>query len=196
MLTRSRMVTIKKRGPKLSSLLLISSLAIVLCACGPAGPRAVIKGEKLLRKGDYPAAVEKLEEATRLLAKDPAPVQAQAWNFLGLACQSAGQPDKAFKAYQQSLKLDRNLVEADYNLGVLQLEQKNYAAAVDPLTTYCTLRPQDPEGFTNLGTAHLHGAAKSSPAEKQRKLDAAKRCFETARNLKPSPEVDNALGVL
>ena len=196
MLTRSRMVTIKKRGRNLSSLLLISSLAIVLCACGPAGPRAVVKGEKLLRKGDYPGAVEKLEEATRLLAKDPAPVQAQAWNFLGLAYQNAGQPDKAYKAYQQALKLDRNLVEADYNLGVLQLEQKNYAAAVDPLTTYCTLRPQDPEGFTKLGTAHLHSATRSSPAEKQRKLDNAKKCFETARNLHPSPEIDNALGVL
>jgi tetratricopeptide (TPR) repeat protein len=190
------MVTIKKRGPKLSSLLLISSLAILLCACGPAGPRAVIKGEKLLRKGDYPAAVEKLEEATRLLAKDPAPVQAQAWNFLGLAYQNAGQPDKAFKAYQQTLKLDRNLIEADYNLGVLLLEQKNYAAAVDPLTTYCTLRPQDPEGFAKLGTAHLRAAAKAAPGEKQRKLDNAKKCFETARSLQPSPEIDNALGVI
>lgn len=198
MLTRSRMVTIKKRGPKLSSLLLISSLAIVLCACGPAGPRAVIKGEKLLNKGDYQGAVEKLEQATRLLAeaKDPASVQAQAWNFLGLAYQNAGQPDKAYKAYQQALKLDRNLVEADYNMGVLLLEQKNYQAAIDPLTTYCTLRPQDAEGFTKLGDAHLHAAAKASPAEKQRKLDNAKKCFETARNLQPSPEVDNSLGVL
>jgi tetratricopeptide (TPR) repeat protein len=192
------MVTIKKRGPNLSSLLLIFSLflTIILCGCGPAGPRAVIKGEKLLRKGDYPAAVEKLEEATRLLAKDPAPVQAQAWNFLGLAYQNAGQPDKSYKAYLQSLKLDRNLVEADYNLGVLLLEQKNYAAALDPLTTYCTLRPQDPEGFTKLGTAHLRASAKASPTEKQRKLDNAKKCFETARNLQPSPEIDNALGVV
>lgn len=180
----------------MSSFLLISSLSIVLTACGPAGPRNVIKGEKLLRNGDYQGAVEKLEAATRQLANDPAPVQAQAWNFLGLAYQNAGQPAPAFKAYQQALKLDRNLIEADYNMGVLQLEQKNYPAAIDPLTTYVTLRPTDPEGFTKLGTAHLHWATKISGVEKQRRLDAARKCFENARSIHPSAEIDNALGVV
>lgn len=190
------MVTIKKRGQKLSSFLLISSLSVFLTACGPAGPRNVIKGEKLLRKGDYQGAIEKLEAATSQLAQDPAPVQAQAWNFLGLAYQSAGQPAPALKAYQQALKLDRNLAEADYNMGVLQLEQKNYPAAVDPLTTYVTLRPNDPEGLTKLGTVQLHWSTKITGVEKQRRLDAAKKYFESARNLQPSAEIDNALGVV
>ncbi len=196
MLTRSCMVTIKKRGPNLSSFVLISSLSIFLTACGPAGPRNVIKGEKLLRNGDYQGAIEKLEAATGQLAKDPAPVQAQAWNFLGLAYQNAGQPAPALKAYQQALRLDRNLVEADYNMGVLQLEQKNYPAAVDLLVTYVTLRPNDPEGFTKLGTAHLHWSTKIAGVEKQRRLDNAKKCFESARTLQPSAEIDNALGVV
>ncbi|MGZ4962000.1 MAG: tetratricopeptide repeat protein [Limisphaerales bacterium] len=190
------MVTIKKRGPNLSSFVLISALSIFLTACGPAGPRNVIKGEKLLRNGDYQGAVEKLEAATRQLAQDPAPVQAQAWNFLGLAYQNVGQPAPALKAYQQALRLDRNLVEADYNMGVLQLEQKNYPAAVDLLVTYVTLRPNDPEGFTKLGTAHLHWSTKIGGVEKQRRLDNAKKCFESARTLHPSAEIDNALGVV
>jgi tetratricopeptide (TPR) repeat protein len=196
MLTRSFMVTIKKRGQKLSSLLLISSLPILLTACGPAGPRDVIKGEKLLRSGDYQGAIEKLEEATHLLAKDPAPVQAQAWNFLGLAYQDAGQPAAAVKAYQQALKLDRNLVEADYNLGVLQLEQKNYSSAVDSLTTYSTFRPKDVDGLLKLGSAHLHWASHVNTAEKARKLESARKCFETAQQISPTAEGANALGVL
>jgi tetratricopeptide (TPR) repeat protein len=196
MLTRSFMVTIKKRGQKLSSLLLVSSLSIFLSACGPAGPRNVIKGEKLLRKGDYQGAIEHLEDATRQLAKDTPETQGQAWNFLGLAYQSAGQPGPALKAYQQALKCDRNLLEADYNMGVLQIEQKNYGAAVDPLTTYVTLRPHDAEGFTKLGTAQLHWGTQANGAEKQRRLDSARKNLEIARGIQPDAEIDNALGVL
>ncbi len=190
------MVTIKKRGQKLSSLLLVSTLSIYVSACGPAGPRNVIKGEKLLRKGDYQGAIEHLEDATRQLAKDTPETQAQAWNFLGLAYQSAGQPGPALKAYQQALKCDRNLLEADYNMGVLQIEQKNYGAAVDPLTTYVTLRPHDAEGFTKLGTAQLHWATQANGAEKQRRLDSARKNLEIARGIQPGAEIDNALGVL
>jgi tetratricopeptide (TPR) repeat protein len=196
MLTRSRMVTIKKRGQKLSTLLLISCLSILLTACGPAGPRNVIKGEKLLRKGDYQGAIEKLELATQQLAKDPASVQAQAWNFLGLAFQQAGEANKALNAYQQALKLDRNLVEADYNMGVLFLENRNYPKAVDCLTTYITLRPKDNDGLLKLGTAHLHWSAHVNTAEKLRHLESARKSFEASRQIAPSAEAANALGVV
>lgn len=196
MLTRSGMVTIKKRGQKLSSFLLTPFLCLLLTACGPAGPRNVIKGAKLLRNGDYQGAIEKLEAATHQLANDPAPVQAQAWNFLGLAYQSAGQPVPAFKAYQQALKLDRNLVEADYNIGVLELEQANYPAAVDYLTTYNTLRPSDLEGVLKLGSANLHWATRANNADKARRLEFARKCFDTAQRMSPTAEAANALGVV
>ena len=55
--------------------------------------------------------------ATSLLATN-----AQAWNYYGVALQGAGHPDDAAVAYQTALKLDRDLVEAHFNLGLLCLD--------------------------------------------------------------------------
>ena len=87
-------------------------------------PRALLKGKKLLERGDYAAAVAQFKTATTLLATN-----AQAWNYLGVACQYAGQPADAAAAYQRALTLDRDLVEAHYNLGCLWLEQNKPDAA-------------------------------------------------------------------
>src|ERR1700722_2525043 len=91
--------------------------AMWTAGCGPPGPRALLEGKRLLEEGKYPEAVEKLNSATELMAGN-----AQAWNYLGLACHLAGQPDAAASAYQKALKLDHDLVVAHYNLGCLLLE--------------------------------------------------------------------------
>src|SRR5262249_30554380 len=92
--------------------------------------------------------------------------------------------------------LDRNLVEADYNVGVLELEQANYPAAVDYLTTYNALRPQDVEGILKLGSAHLYLATHATNNDKVRRLDNARKCFEAAQRLTPTAEAANALGIV
>jgi tetratricopeptide (TPR) repeat protein len=83
------------------------------------------------------------------------PANAQAWNYLGVACQRAGQPADAATAYQRALTLDRDLVEAHYNLGVLWLEQKNFDSAKTELTAYTLRRSNAPEGWLKLGLAEL-----------------------------------------
>src|ERR1035437_6765184 len=94
------------------------ALALLLSGCTPAGPRALLKGKKYLDRGDVAAAVAQFKTATTLLATN-----ANAWNYYGVALQRAGQPDEAATAYQTALKLDRDLVEAHFNLGSLALEQ-------------------------------------------------------------------------
>ena len=145
--------------------LLLLALAIFLAGCGPPGPRALLKGEKLLSNGDYSGAVAELKTATSLMSTN-----AQAWNYLGVAYQHAGQPADAALAYQRALTLDRDLVEAHYNLGCLWLEQNKPDVAKTEFTAYVLRRSKDPEGWTKLGMAQL----------RLRDLPAAEKSFNTA----------------
>ena len=83
--------------------------AIFIAGCTPPGPRALLKGKKLLERGDYAGAVGELKTATTLL-----PANAQAWNYLGVAEQRAGQPDDAAAAYNRALTLDRDLTRGAF----------------------------------------------------------------------------------
>jgi tetratricopeptide (TPR) repeat protein len=195
MLTRSLMLTIKKRG-QIFGVILSAGLLVLLTGCAPPGQRALLKGARLIEEGKFNDAVPKLEEATTLLAEEPPAVQAQAWNHLGLALHQVGQPVRAIEAYQRALKLDRNLAVANYNLGCVQLEQQNFPGAIDSLTTYVSLRPKEPDGFVKLGHAQHQLAAHGSNAEKTRQLDNARKSFESAQRLNSTAEVWNALGMI
>jgi len=95
---------------------------------------------------------------------------AQAWNYLGVAYQHAGQPADAALAYQRALTSDRDLVEAHYNLGCLWLEQNKPDVAKTEFTAYVLRRSKEPEGWTRLGVAQL----------RLRDLAAAEKSFGTA----------------
>jgi tetratricopeptide (TPR) repeat protein len=141
-------------------LALFFAFAVLLSGCTPAGPRALLKGKASLDRGDYPDAVAELKTATSLLATN-----AQAWNYLGLAYQCAAQPAQAADAYQHALMLDRDLVEAHYNLGCLWLDQNKPEAAVTEFTAFTLRRSNVPEGWIKRGWAQLR-AHQLADAEK------------------------------
>ncbi len=147
------------------------ALAVFLAGCGPPGPRALLKGEKFLERGDYDGAVEALKTATTLMSTN-----AQAWNYLGVAYQYAGHPADAALAYQRALTLDRDLVEAHLNLGCLWLEQNKPDVAKVEFTAYVLRRSKEPEGWTKLGMAQL----------RLRDLAAAEKSFNTALSIDPA----------
>ncbi len=147
------------------------ALALLMAGCTPSGPRALLKGKKLLERGDYTAAVAQFKTATSLLATN-----AQAWNYLGVACQYAGQPADAVTAYQRALTLDRDLMEAHYNLGCLWLEQNKPDAAESEFTAYTLRRPKAPEGWLKLGLAQLQS----------HDVTTAEKSFSTALYLSPN----------
>ena len=126
------------------------ALVLVISGCTPAGPRALLNGKKSLDRGDLTAAVTQLKTATTLLATN-----AQAWNYYGVALQRAGQPDDAAAAYRQALELNRDLLEARFNLGVLELERNKPDAAKTEFTAYTLRRPNDAAGWLKLGSAQL-----------------------------------------
>ena len=161
--------------------LLFLALSLLLAGCSPSGPRSLLKGRKLIERGDYAGAVAQLKTATSLLATN-----AQAWNYLGVACQYAGQPTDAATAYQRALALDRDLMEAHYNLGCLWLEQNKPDAAESEFTAYTLRRSKAPEGWLKLGLAQLQA----------NDLAASEKSFSTVLYLSPkNAEALNGLGL-
>src|SRR2546430_8796028 len=93
---------------------------LLLCGCTPPGPRALLKGQRLIQEGKYEQAVESLQMAARALSTN-----AQAYNHLGLALHGSRQYGRALAAYQKALELDHKLAAARYNMGCLLLEQND-----------------------------------------------------------------------
>ena len=157
------------------------ALTLVLTGCMPAGPRALLKGKKYLDRGDYTAAVSELKTATTLLATN-----ANAWNYYGVALQRAGQPDDAANAYKRALELDRDLMEAHYNLGSLWLEQNKPDLARVEFTAYTLRRNNDAMGWLKLGSAQLRLGD----------VVQAEKSFSAVLSLRPNdPEAYNGLGL-
>src|SRR5262245_22996667 len=115
MVPPATMLATKNRGGCCAMFCVV--LALMVAGCTPAGPRALLDGKRLLDQGRYEQAIEKFRTATSLLHTN-----AQAWNYLGLACHRAGQSTNAAAAYQKALDLDRDLLEARHNLGCLWLD--------------------------------------------------------------------------
>jgi Flp pilus assembly protein TadD len=172
----------RRFGNPVFKLALVVSLAVVVGGCAPPGPRALLSGKRLLEQGRYPEAVEQLRLAVSLLATN-----AQAWNYLGLACHHTGQAVDAEKAYLRALALNHDLTEAHYNLGCLWLGQNKLEAARTELTTYTLRRSNSVEGLLRLGAVQL----------RLRELNAAEKSFRDALQFSPqNPEALNGLGLV
>src|SRR5580658_4613748 len=196
MLPPSLMMTTKKRRRLKHNLVVVAALATLVTACGPPGASELRQGERDIQAGQFAEAIVVLNDATRILAGAPHPVQAKAWNLLGLALQNYGQLDAADNSYRQALKFDHDNAAIDFNLGCLRCQQSNYPGAMDYLTTYTQLRPKDGQGFLRLGSAHFHYALERPAPERGKYLEAARRDFEAAEAASPSAESANDLGVI
>src|ERR1051326_509526 len=145
-------------------------LLFTLRGCTPAGPKAFIQGAKLVEKGKYTQAVEKLKLATSLI-----PTNAQAWNYLALAYHHAGQLDEAEKTYRRALLINHDLSEAHYNLGCLFLEEKKNDAAKTEFIAYTLRRANSLDALLKLGSAQLRLG----------ELVGAEKTFQDALRLSP-----------
>jgi Tfp pilus assembly protein PilF len=163
------------------NLALAAGVLFLMCGCAPPGPRALLKGDRLLQRGRVAQAIPLLEQAVEHLPDEP-----RAWNRLGLAYQTAGQPVEAEQAYRRALAFDTNFATARFNLGCLLLEQRQPERAVPELTAYTGLAADVPLGWLKLGHAQL----------RVNQATAAERSFARALQLQTnSPEALNGLGL-
>src|SRR2546428_5151269 len=95
---------VANRVPAGHSLVIAVLYVCLVAGCTPPGPRALLQGKRLIERGKYSQAVETLTRATSLLTNN-----AQAWNYLGLACHYAGRPDEAERSYKRALLLNHDL---------------------------------------------------------------------------------------
>src|SRR5262245_46417230 len=186
MLPRRPMLTNKKLaangGRALSTCrVLFLPIALLLAGCTPPGPRALLDGKRQIERGSYLQAVEQLKPATALL-----PGNAQAWNYLGVACHYAGQTAEAEKAYHHALALNHDLTEARYNLGCLLLEQNKTNAARTEFTACALRRGNSIDCLLKLGLVQLR-LRDFAPAEKS--------FTEALRLESQNPEALNGLGL-
>jgi tetratricopeptide (TPR) repeat protein len=155
---------------------------LALTACSPPGHRALFKGQAALEKGHYKEAVQYFQTATSILRTN-----AQAWNYLGLAHQHAGDLAAAERAYLTALQHDRDLSEARYNLGCLFLEQNRLENARSELTAFTLRRPNVPAGWVTLAAIQT----------RMREPVAAEKSYLEALKYEPNnPETWNALGLV
>jgi tetratricopeptide (TPR) repeat protein len=196
MLPRLQMLTIKKRGR--CTFALVAAACLSLTACGPPATRALRKGDRLIQETNYDEAITVLSRAVNLLSNNPPEVRAAAFNLLGVAYHGASNATKARQYYEEALTLNRNLAAADFNLGCLELEHTNLAAARDYLTTYTTLQKWNMDGYLKLGAVHLRLAMQLPPnsPDRPRQFENAKKDFEAAQNLARTAEAGNNLGLI
>ncbi|MCL4179800.1 MAG: tetratricopeptide repeat protein [Verrucomicrobia bacterium] len=176
MLTTKNRVGIRPAG------ILIVGMAWWLSGCTPAGPKALLDGERLLGEGQYEQAAQRLERAVQLI-----PDNTQAWNHLGLAYHRVGRLEDATRAYEQALALDRELASARFNLGCLDLERGDITGAIRELTAYVLVQPDSTAGWLKLGTSQLRAS----------QTDDAEQSFRQALKIDAgAPEALNGLGLV
>ena len=150
--------------------------------CTPPGPAALLKGESLLNRGEFSAAIQKLRQATELLAEDP-----RSWNLLALAYHRSGKSKEAEQAYRKSLTLDSDFAVARYNWGCLLLENGKFAEAEEHFKRSENWANENPMIWVKRGTAQLG----------EGKLEAAEAFYKTALDQNPAlPEAWNGLGLI
>ena len=110
----------------------------MMAGCSPSGERALVEGDRLLQIGKAGESLPLLERAVRDL-----PQNAPALNHLGLAYHATGKTNEARRAYLRALEVDRNRIEATYNLAITHLERGELLEAEKGLRAYLVAHPED-----------------------------------------------------
>ena len=132
------------------------------------------EGVRLFQQGDWDAAERAFRKLIELAPRVPEP-----YLFLGRLAAVRGAREEAKAQLGRALELKPDFVEAHHTLGVLYLEQQDFARAYEEFSTVLRLDPRRALAFVNLGTA----------AFRLGKLEAAAAHFEKALDLRPEPPV-------
>lgn len=125
----------------------------------------VERARTLMNDGDINQAIEVLDVAISLDPKN-----GEAHNLMGIAYESKGMREWAFKSLQLAVRLDNDQPEFLNNLGFLHFKNGDYDKAARYLQRAVKISPEQQRYWNNLGLAQVQ----------REKFDDAYKCFERA----------------
>ena len=141
---------------KLSSYILILLAATIVLSAGcskPDGQRELESGIRELKRDNYVRAKSQFEKA---IARRPGHIDnAMIHNYLGIAAWRLGKFEEAMIAFEDSRRLNPNLIEPIYNLGVLAAERDDMRGATRYLNEAATLNRTDARPLEYLAELYM-----------------------------------------
>lgn len=135
-------------------LLMLMTAAFLFSGCSkPDGQAEFEKGLRELKRENYVRARALFEKS---IAHRPGHTDnAYAHNLLGITAWRLGQFPDAATAFEDSRRLNPNLIEPVYNLGVLAAEREDFREASRYLNEAATMNPDDPRPLEYLASLHM-----------------------------------------
>ncbi|HMO51982.1 MAG TPA: tetratricopeptide repeat protein [Kiritimatiellia bacterium] len=132
----------------------VALVVLVLTGCSdPSGERELRAGLRELKRDNFVRAKSLFE---RSIARRPGHIDnAVTHNALGIAAWRLGSLAEATMAFEDSRRLNPNLVEPLYNLGVLAAERDDLRSATRYLNEAAALAPNDPRPLEFLAELYM-----------------------------------------
>jgi len=139
---------------KIHTYILLMTAIIAISGCSkPDGQAEFEKGLRELKRENYVRARALFEKS---IAHRPGHTDnAFAHNYLGITAWRLGQFSDAATAFEDSRRLNPNLIEPVYNLGVLAAEREDFREASRYLNEAATMNPDDPRPLEYLAGIHM-----------------------------------------
>ena len=130
--------------------------------------------------GDYQEAIHLYEQ--RLQDSE----SGETWFGLALACEKAGERERAIEAYREALRLEPSSYTAHLNVGRIHLDRGDVDDAMADFRAAIAIKPDYEMGHFNLGLAHLkagdaEGALRQHEVLRERNPAAAAELNEAIR---------------
>ncbi|MDR1858116.1 MAG: tetratricopeptide repeat protein [Treponema sp.] len=125
-------------------------------AQNPLDPHALnTLGEIYYEEGSWERAMKTYETLSDLVARNHAHGidSFEVYCRYALSALKLNLPDQAYKGFTMARALKDNNFEVNYNLGVLEFDQKNYEKAIQFLQKARTLNPESPPTLRYMGHA-------------------------------------------
>lgn len=137
-------------------LLAVAGLSALLLGAGcsdPNGERDLRAGLRELKRENFVRAKALLEKS---IARRPGHIDnARTHNYLGMAAWGLKQYGEAMTAFEDSRRLNPNLIEPVYNMGVLSAERDDFRGAARFLNEAASMDRQDPRALEYLAELYL-----------------------------------------
>ena len=167
--------------------LVCAATAVVLVGCGePTAEQWIARGTADLQRGAVATGVEELDKGLALGGNAAGGTGgAAAWNWLGLGRWSLGDREGAKAAFEASIAAAPGGFEANYNLGLLWLEEGRMEKGIPLLKKAADLKPDDVLALLAIGDY----------TTRQGRWDLARRMYGVAQKRDGrNPAVETGLG--